>query len=40
MVKRKPLLSAAAIAPITAASEKQKENDDDKNKFHIFLQYV
>ena len=40
MVNRKPLSSAAAIAPITAASEKQNENDDDKNEFHIFLQYV
>jgi hypothetical protein len=40
MVNRKPLSSAAAIAPITAASENQKANDDDKNEFHIFLQYV
>jgi len=40
MVNRKPLSSAAAIAPITAASENQKGNDDDKNEFHIFLQYV
>jgi hypothetical protein len=28
----------AAVAPIATASEEHKEDNDNKNKFHIFLQ--
>jgi hypothetical protein len=37
-VKGEPLSTPATIAPITAASEEQKEDDDNKNEFHRVLQ--
>jgi hypothetical protein len=32
------LLSPTPISPIAAPSEEQKENEDNKNEVHIFLQ--
>ena len=38
VIKRMARLSPAAITPVTPAAEEQKEDDDNKNKAHIFLQ--
>lgn len=38
MVSGKPLLPPAAITPIPTAAKEQKEDDNDKNEFHSFLQ--
>jgi hypothetical protein len=36
-VKGELLSTPATITPITAASEEQKEDDDNENEFHRFL---
>src|SRR6202035_2101779 len=38
--KYKPLLPPPAISPIATASEEQKNNDDNKNEIHSFLQNI